>query len=141
MTRESSVHPFVILSHTQPFRVRVGFGCQAQNLIGCQASIHFIIVIQYQSNLILSSFYLSDELSSHLLIRYSLDINAILLIHFSYIYFTTLLHLYCTVYIYIFFSYLPCRHTYHMIQTSRAGIRREIIHLSRGWGGIVGSDT
>ena len=41
----------------------------------------------------------------------------------------------------IFFSYLPCRHTYHMIQTSRAGIRREIIHLSRGWGGIVGSDT
>jgi len=63
----------------------------------------FIIVMEYQSNLkslkllFINSSY--DKLSSYLLIYYSLDINAILLIHFTYIYFTTLLHLYCTVYI------------------------------------------
>jgi hypothetical protein len=103
-TRESLVHPFVTPSHTQTFWVRVGFRSQARNLIGYQASTLFIIVMEYQSNLkslkllFINSSY--DKLSSYLLIYYdSLDINAILLIHFTYIYFTTLLHLYCTVYI------------------------------------------
>ena len=100
----SLVHPFVTPSHTQTFWVRVGFRSQARNLIGYQASTLFIIVMEYQSNLkSLKLLFINsshDKLSSYLLIYYdSLDINAILLIHFTYIYFTTLLHLYCTVYI------------------------------------------
>ena len=65
----------------------------------------------------------------------ALDMNPICFIHFTYIFYNTLLFI-----IYIVFSYLPCRHTYHMIQTSRAGIRRENIHLSSGWGGIGGRE-
>ena len=89
-----------------PFWVRVGFGIQAQDLIGCQAhgidTFYYCHIIPIESQISQASIYRIIYQAIYSL-TIALDIDSILLIYFTYIYFTTL-HLYCTVYIYIFFS-------------------------------------
>ena len=119
-----------------------GSGSGVRLRIWLAAKHRHILLLSYNTNRIsnLSSFYSSDLLSSYLFIHNSFGYRFYSTYTFYiYIFYDTTFVLYR---LYIYFLFLPALSP-HLFNWSRLAEldQSDNIHLSRGWGGIVGSDT
>ena len=132
-----------LLCHTQPFLGPGRVRDSGSGFDWLPSTWHrHILLLSYNTNRIsnLSSFYLSDNLSSYLFTHNSFGYRFYFTyIFYIYIFYNTTFVLYC---LYIYFLFLPALSP-HLFNWSRLAELdlSDNIHLSRGWGGIVGSDT